>query len=267
MYKLLNFLSKSNLFIAIAASSIVIGAFAYFDLEVDFSLCAFVFFSALFTYNFQRRIGDLKEDRRFTGTEWIMMAIGIPGMIFFGIGLEISKLVILALAGMLSILYATPVISIKGKSLSLRQVPYIKLWIIVLVWMVVSSLVPLIGSINKEGLILYSLQQALFIAALTLPFDIRDVELDEPEQRTIPQVFGLSATKNLAFAFLALSAFAGGWLVYSELVDQSSWLAHMVSLSVSALLISRVHADSDDLFYTIGLDGMLILQGFLIFFS
>jgi len=260
-------LAKANFFIASAASAAVISAFSVFGFPIDIPLVGFVFFSTLFTYNFQRLIGDLREDRRFFKVEWTTMVLGLIGLGIFAFQLKLLQLIVLAIAGLVSILYAYPIIPWKNRNISLRQIPYLKLWIIVSVWTVIGAVVPVMGKVSLEGITLFALQQALFITALTLPFDIRDMEVDGAEQRTVPQIFGKQKTVVLSLVLLPLSALAAFWLLYGDFIGLPTFAAHSVVLFFSGILVSRAHRPRSEIYYSLGLDGMIILQGVVFFFS
>jgi hypothetical protein len=258
---MLNYLAKSNLIIAACAGLLVSGAYSAFELPVHYPLVGFVFFATLFTYNFQRRVGDLNEDRRFSDTESLMMGAGLAGMILFSFGLQWKQLTLLLPMGVLSILYAFPVVPVDGAKKSLRQLPYAKLWIIVLVWTVTSSWIPLMDAVVPEQLSLYILQQGFFITALTIPFDIRDLEEDGPEQRTLPQMIGVRKSRWIALLSLTLSAVFGSVLLTVAGEYVLPLVFHLGVCAVSSFLIFR--SSRSDLFYTLGIDGMLLLQGLL----
>ncbi|MFT6996870.1 MAG: hypothetical protein ACJAQ4_000615 [Cryomorphaceae bacterium] len=264
----LRFLGNTNLFISLGSLSSVLGAAAFIGAELDYSLACFAFFAALFTYNFQRRIGDLKQDQSYSKTGSMMMIFGVIGMGYFVFKLANYQLVLMGFAGFISLAYAYPFIpSARGK-ISLRLVPGMKLWTIVLVWTLSCVILPILGSeIDTRVLVLFILQQALFVTALTIPFDIRDLPVDWPEQRTIPQVFGVSKARNLALVFLLFSAVASLSLFLLKEIELNLILIHMGVLLLSGGLISKVKTKRGELYFSIGIDGMLILQGVAFFLA
>ncbi len=130
----LRFLGNTNLLMSLGSLSSVLGAAAFIGAELDYSLACFAFFAALFTYNFQRRIGDLKQDQSYSKTGSTMMIFGVIGMGYFVFKLANYQLVLMGFAGFISLAYAYPFIpSARGK-ISLRLVTGMKLGTIVLVW-------------------------------------------------------------------------------------------------------------------------------------
>lgn len=256
------FLAKTNLFISIGSFFAVMGAFAFVGLELDYSLASFVFFASLFTYNFQRRMGDLGLDQSYSSIGLAMMVIGIMGMGFYVFELAMHQLVVLGFTGLISLAYAYPFIPSSRGKISLRLVPGVKLWAIVVVWTISCVILPVAyAGLFAATIVLFTLQQSCFVVALTIPFDIRDLPADWPEQRTLPQVFGVRKAKNIAIFFLLFSAFTSVLLFLLQEIDLHFILAHLGVLLISGGLISGVKAKKDELYYSIGIDGMLILQG------
>jgi 4-hydroxybenzoate polyprenyltransferase len=260
---LLRFLASSNLFISAVAGSVVWGAFGYFGLEPDWHLIGFTFFATLFTYNFQRRVGNLHVSNAFSRVERLLMLAGFTGMLAFVMKLRLHQIIFLALAGALSIGYAYPFFKYQGKKLSLREVPYLKLWLILIVWSISTVLVPLYQRIEPAELLLFSLQQFLFVLGLTIPFDIRDLRWDSPQLHTIPQVFGLRKARYLAMTSLALALIPAYLLLWRGSSEGSLFYVFAGTVSAGIFLVSQTRKDRGELFFALLLDGVLLLQGIL----
>ncbi|MCH2216446.1 MAG: hypothetical protein MK086_14880 [Flavobacteriales bacterium] len=260
-----DFLAKTNLFIALAAAFSALSASFFFGEEIDDYLCVFIFFSTLFTYNFQRILGDFhRNDASISFGKGLMIFGGI-GMISFFWTISIPQILILSCCGILSFAYAYPFIQTEGGKLSLRLIPRLKLWIIVLVWSVSVAFVPLYGSdLSFFELMLFSTQQGFFVASLTIPFDIRDLRFDSPSQQTIPQILGVKRAVNLSLVFLVISFLCSLLFYHYGSVPMSVFAAYAASLCVSAMILQRANPSNDDLYFTIFVDGMIILQAGMI---
>ena len=258
----LRFLGKTNLFISFGSLFSVLGAAAFVGLGFDYSLAFFSFFATLFTYNFQRRVGDLNQDHSYSKMGSAMMTLGIIGMGYYAFELATYQLIVLAITGLISLAYAYPFIPSSRGKISLRLVPGMKLWTIVLVWTLSCVMLPVAETQWSPLFIaLFALQQAAFVTALTIPFDIRDLSVDWPEQRTIPQIFGVNRARNLALVFLLVSALAVFSLSFLEKIQVELLLIHLAVLVFSAILVYKTKTKSSELFFSIAIDGMLILQG------
>lgn len=80
----------------------------------------------------------------------------------------------------------------------LRKVSWLKIPLIAVVWATATTHHPAHG-IDP---VLWA-QRALFIAGLTLPFDIRDIEIDRPHMTTIPMVTSAKRALNLSRNLIA----------------------------------------------------------------
>jgi 4-hydroxybenzoate polyprenyltransferase len=86
----------------------------------------------------------------------------------------------------------------------LRNEPIIKPLIVAVVWAISTHLVPLVLFWEWEWTAGFA-SRILFIFALTMPFEIRDLEHDRRELGTIPQIFGIQTTKWIATLCLGIA--------------------------------------------------------------
>lgn len=268
--KSLFWLGETNLFIAIAAATATMASFGFYNKPIQYKIVAFIFFATLFTYNFQRRIGDIRHTATFYHAKTILMYVACIGVVVFVFTLKINEVIVLLIAAILSAGYALPFVFIKSERLALRQMPYLKIWIIVAVWVLSTAIVPLLSFLNfkffNDGLsaLFFGLQQGNFILALTIPFDIRDQKQDQNLQHTLPMEMGIRKSRRMAQkAMMAVFVFA--FLNY--LIGFFAFRQMVVQLVISILgyfVVGYGWKIRSPLYYSIVLDGMIILQGILI---
>ncbi len=82
----------------------------------------------------------------------------------------------------------------------LRTIPFVKIFIISLVWTVSTILLLVIENniLITVNIIFHIIARFLFVFAITIPFDIRDLSYDIGKVRTIPLVFGVLKAKYFA---------------------------------------------------------------------
>jgi len=128
---------------------------------------------------------------------------------------------LIILPGNLAILIATfYVVRVRNKNL--RELPYAKVfWVTIVYWLIVICL----SSFNSSKDLRYFgdglyLAQFIYIFAIALLFDIPDVAIDSPAQKTIPQLLGEKRSILLS-AFLVsivlvyqVSAFEVNWKLF-----------------------------------------------------
>ena len=106
---------------------------------------------------------------------------------------------------LVTVLYAVPFLS--GFDKNLREVSYLKIIVVALVWAGFTVLIPLVDA-DKEitlNVFLLILQRFLIVVVLILPFDIRDVMYDAISLQTIPKKIGIEKTKKLGLMLLIFS--------------------------------------------------------------
>ncbi|PIE49062.1 MAG: hypothetical protein CSA39_04600 [Flavobacteriales bacterium] len=144
--------------------------------------------------------------------------------------------------------YSMPIRLHKNAVFTLRSVAFLKLFLIAVSWAVVTVIFPLIQyqiSIGFNELII-TIQRFLLIAAITIPFDIRDVEYDSTAIHTLPATMGVANAKRLALLFLML--FLGSALFLKN-AGKNNLQIHLMVVILSAILILRTRK-GQSVFYT-----------------
>jgi len=167
--------------------------------------------------------------------------------------------------GVIALLYPTPVFPGPDERKALRELPGIKILLIGLVWTGVTLWMPMrLGGhsmSNGSGLLL--LERMLFIMAITIPFDIRDLPYDAPHMRTIPQMLGMDKAKWVAVVFLLVSISLALLSAYLEIVPWMTGLGSAMVYLLSIRLVQSAKVDSHFTHFTGSLDGMMLLYGIL----
>ena len=222
-----NFIIYSNIWISLGAVSYAVLYFQYFDLPIDFWFLGFIFTATLFTYNFQRLVKlrfnmTALSGYRFTWIEtnrklvMVLTILSAATCAVLSYGYTIRHWYLLAVIGFFSFFY---VWQLPFSKYNLRSVPTIKIYLVSITWVFTCILLPHLEFGNRildQDFLLFAVSMFLFILAITIPFDIRDVEKDEAEKKTIPQLMGVQKAKVLAImlfvlAHAGLSVMAGYW--------------------------------------------------------
>ena len=131
---------------------------------------------------------------------WALTVAGLLMLVYLGTKSKNEVLLLLFPLAALTFFYSVPLL---GRT-NLRSVPGLKLILIATVWAVVTVFLPVIQyeiQFSKDLVIIF-IQRVLFIAAITLPFDIRDLTFDTASLKTIPQVYGIQKTKKIGLVLL-----------------------------------------------------------------
>ncbi len=206
--RLVDFYVFGNIHVALAAASLSLITMHYFGV-FDYLVPLFIFFSTLLSYNFIRLYRRPELDSWFykwvTQHRKLLRLIALCSLlmlIYLTASLNLKALILLAPLAVLTYFYSVPPMG----QVSLRVVPGFKLFLIAAVWAVVTVFLPAIQYEIKlsTDLLITFIQRVFFIAAITLPFDLRDLNFDKSTLKTVPQVHGVQKTKKIGLLLLML---------------------------------------------------------------
>ncbi len=169
----------------------------------------FVFFATIFSYNVIRflRVGDIKSWFNLWFKENKIFLYGITFiatffLVYFVFKIHFKALLVMFPFMMFTLLYTFPI-----KNFSLREKSGLKLFLIAISWAGITVLFPLKQNyiqISPEDWLTF-LHRFLFIFAITIPFDIRDLNYDAISMNTLPQRYGVVKSKQLAILAMFFS--------------------------------------------------------------
>lgn len=281
MLNLLKILIHSNIFISLAAVSLTIATQIQLGMAPQWHPYLFIiFFATLFEYNIHRLITVIKNKDALDTEKhgwvknnlykfYLLVFLSVAG--FLSVAFLAKKEVLIALApiAVLTILYSLPFFEGEKIIFRLRDIPFLKIFLIAFVWSVSTILLPVIQSgisFKKIDIVTMLLERFLFIFAITIPFDIRDMKDDrQAGLKTIPLVLGEKAA--LIIAYIALfSFFVISFIHYWQ--SQSWFIVYALSLStITTFYFLKSKKIRALRFYHYGiLDGTMLLQGLLVLF-
>lgn len=276
--KLLEFIVYSNIFIAVCAVALIFATYELADIPpVTDGLALLVFSATLFIYILQR-IYPGKEIAaeasamqmwlsRHKKLMWVLLAASLVtgGIAFFILNAEVRMAMVIL--GFFTLAYSLPIFPGGKRFFRLRDLGLLKTVFVALVWTGTTVWLPVVHLgpqlFSTSGITWLLAERFLFILAITIPFDIRDIRFDEMEIpiSTLPMKIGINRTKILSLAILGAFAIAA----FSHYVLMSEGEAvNFVMLLFSALgaayLVLRIGQDTRELYYLLYLDGMMLVQ-------
>jgi len=244
---------------------------------IDYLIVFFTGCGTLFLYNFSmimakpanplsspyRRVHWIYSHYRLVLT---LSTLSVLIMIPLAFSLTTSTLALLAFTGLIAISYNRPLFKTFS---NLRNLPGAKLFIISLVWTLSCVCVP-ITELNASGhetpwtdTLLLATKRFMFITAITIPFDIRDLFQDKKYNlKTLPVLLG--GKKSLIFCQTLLILYIIILLVFVDQVSFATIGLVLVTL-VTSWLIFKSKWEKNEYFYFLFLDGTLILQFLSVF--
>ena len=151
----------------------------------------------------------------------------------------------------------------------LRSIAGLKAAVVTVVWTSVTCYYPLLIQSDfkmlhafGEGKDILLLQNFLFIFPLSIIFNVRDIETDEKAGvKTIPVLFG--ARNTVIICICCLFLFATVVMCYWGISRHG--LALTASAIISLLFILRASPARADYYYSLWLDGMILLQAGMVY--
>lgn len=270
----------SNLFVSICITLLTHQTYILLQLpdQDKYYLLTFVFCSTYFTYNFQRilrlKLRELLGKQIGIRLSWVVrnrkvllfsaiLALFISFMMIFFMSKNFILFSIPLSA--LSTLYVVPFFRFKGKKVALRNLPYLKVFIIAVVWAFVIVGLPYFN--HHKGLLLNSnagwlfLSQFLFIMAITLPFDVRDLNYDLATQiKTFPSKIGIRGT--ILFSEILLLGFMAVKYYQFHLghLQRIQFISLVVATIISGTIIAFTARKRSELFYSGLVEGTMMIM-------
>lgn len=261
-YRFLSFIAHSNIFISICAASVTAYSLLLFGDSSKYQMILITLGTTFILYNTQhlllRYLGLKTPEQRKDWYDrhkivlWLMVLSG-AAEVYPLLRSSWPFLITYGIAGVISLLYFLPFSN-------LRSIPFLKSFIIGLVWTLICVIAPLELTGVSNGKINFAIAQLLFITALCVLFNIRDVEQDiRSNTYTIPVLYGVKVAKIFTYFLLA------GYL-FACYLSSSEW--RFMAVSVITFLASYVftlasNPQRHNFYYLLGVDGLILAQSIL----
>jgi 4-hydroxybenzoate polyprenyltransferase len=272
-----DFLLFSNIFMSLCAVAQALVTFHLIGTTPILSVLGLLFTSTLGIYNFciiitkpqKPETSPYKRVRWFFSHNRLMVTFTIVSLLslvplFFLITTE-SKILLIFL-GILSFCYSLPLFAVGEQKFGLRNIPGLKPFLITLVWTMSCVLFPVLEAMHlhatdismRDTTILIA-KRFLFIGALTIPFDIRDLFDDRKMGlKTIPVVWG--EKRAYLFCQVLLAGYIGLLFLFRDNGFNADFFALTLTVFLTGWLIFKSDRKKDEYYYFFFMDGVLILQ-------
>jgi 4-hydroxybenzoate polyprenyltransferase len=225
----------------------------------------FIFSASFFTYNIQRFIKERQTTsspngliiwlRNHKKQQYILTALSFSILVFAFFKIYTSAIIglsVLSISALICFFYVFPI-----QNKSLRDIPYLKIHLISIICVIAVGGFQLL---NENNLDIHKWQfvgvHYFYIIAVTIPFDIRDVGVDHPNQRTIPQLVGIERAKILSVISIWVY-YIFCVLLYSSLLNN---LLFLISITLTSILILLINKKRSEFYYS----GLIEISIFLV---
>jgi len=167
--------------------------------------------SIIVSYNFIRFF-EIKLDRLSWYKNWFfkhkiymlivsVLASFLIGIIIFSNSFNLKSLKILFPFVLMTLFYVVPLFKIRNTEISFRNFPLIKIFSITIAWAGITVFFPLYEADYEftSSVYIEFIQRFLILISITLPFDIRDVDVDPKSLKTLPQTLGVKKSKIVGY--------------------------------------------------------------------
>jgi hypothetical protein len=286
--RFLDFYVFSNLHIALCAVAACIASCMVLGIRIHPDVLLVAGSGTLSLYSWQRWLGVKQNENPDYPAErhqWnyrnksLLLSFTILGALVAAAGLYSLPLItwkIVVVAGAVAVIYSAPMIPFEGKLLRLRDVTGVKVFVIALTWTLVCVWIPFslamktdtssVGwELNSQAFVWkWSLIFFLAAIALTLPFDVRDMDFDKGVLRSLPMIFG---ARTITFTAAVIILFSGilFWFFESRisgtLLPSGLWRGYFLWSLIASVVVVKSNRRTEH-YYSFLIDGLLLLLPF-----
>lgn len=261
--RIIYLLIQSNLIIGFSGGFLTYGIARHFSIRHDFLYALIVFLLIISVYTLQRIVDEtgfsVSERYVWGKNKSFPFAVSILSLILAaGTGIIIfnRNLYLLFSTLFFSFLCYWYTVPFFGKKL--REIPGVKIIVTAVTWAYACAFFPLMNEgIPFEQTVVFSLLLLLYLAAIILAFDIRDVHTDDLSQSTIPQIIGIIPTKILG-GLLLISFSAGNTICGFVSVDNRMFHSAVVMQLIFLIFTS----EKRNFLYFGAIDVLIVLLGY-----
>ena len=193
-----DFYLDASVHVAFAVLSLVWVTAHTLNISPELHLPWFLFFGTIVCYNFVKYGVEAKKyvlvANRYHKNIQLFSFISAVFMLYHAYFLSVSVWFGVVILILISMFYAIPILP---RARNLRSWGGFKIFIVALVWMGATVLLPVLsaGQEFSWDVRVVAFQRFIFILILLIPFEIRDLQYDDIELKTLPQRYGVANTK------------------------------------------------------------------------
>lgn len=229
-----DFYLDASIHVALAVLSLAGVTFHLLGISSDIDLLGFIFFGVIVCYNFIKYGVEaykyLIVSNAYHRIIQVFSFVSFGFALYFLLQLDAKIWWATVILGLLSALYAVPFLP---SAKNLRSLGGLKIYIVAFVWVGFTVLLPVLDAqmpINWDFWVLF-LQRVLLVLVLIIPFEIRDMQWDDKDLRTLPQVLGVRRTQNLGIVLAVV------FFLLTFLKDKVHQVEILLRLALTLVLI------------------------------
>ena len=205
--RLLDFYITSSIHVALSVYALVrMTGFLFSITEIEVP-ALFAFFGTIVGYNFVKYDALVRMQHLQMKIELKLIALvsilSFFAVVYYFFQLELITKIIAVVFLILTMLYTLPFFPDRKNA---RNWAGVKIYIVSFCWLGVTVFLPLINSGIHFGsnVLVISIQRFILVFVLILIFEIIDLQVDDPNLKTVPQQIGVEKTKLIGSVLLLL---------------------------------------------------------------
>jgi hypothetical protein len=191
----------------------------------------------------------------------------LASLFFLDLHFSAQSWSLLCVLGGLGLGYAILPKRISHIARSMREIAGVKLPLLSIVWGGATVVLPLffidaLGSTSLTLIIWLFISRVLYVGGLTIPFDVRDLNVDNAFMKTLPQAIGSEKSLMVAMFLIGISGLIWLILIATGDLGVNTGVALALHTFATIPLVSprMAKAKRHEYYYSIILDGMLAIQ-------
>ena len=267
--QIFDFYIDSSIHVSLAVLSLQVVIMIKYCSVLNSELLSFTFFSTLFAYNFIKYAQHLiYSNNQISNKLKAIVFISITSLffsLFFSMKLSLYELIIVLFSGIITFSYAIPFFL--SSNSNLRGIKGIKIYIVGLVWTLIIVLLPLeyFEYSSLYFILANFIQIYIYVLIAIIPFEIRDIDIDDKRLSTIPQKIGIKGTKILGLGMIL--AFVLIELLKISLFNINSMSFDFILVALlMTLLIFNANKKQKKYYSSFWVEGLPIIWATILFF-
>ncbi|ETN96701.1 UbiA prenyltransferase family protein [Zhouia amylolytica] len=232
-----NFYIDASIHVALAVYALIQVTCINYNIPFEENLSIAILLGVIVSYNFLKYAEGAEKylivKRKYTKIIQFFSFACAGGAVYFMMKLPLRTWVLLGILTFISALYMIPISKI-GKNI--RSLTGIKVFIVASVWALITVVLPVLDKrLEMTGdLVVETVQRFLFVVAVMVPFEIRDLSRDAQNLKTIPQLLGVRKAKMFGILLMLLL------YLFDFLKDENNIGEHLVLAFITILVIVLV---------------------------
>ncbi len=261
-----NFYLDASCHVALAVVSLTYLTYSSLNIPLNTDVFLFTFFGTIGTYNFIKFYGPVMNISRANWDIFIQTTLFLSTFCLLMSTYYLSQLPIkvwfcIPFLFVLIAAYNWP-FGKGGKNL--RSLGILKVFLVAIVWAIATVVLPVLASdllFHWDVGILF-IQQIVLVLVLLIPFEIRDINIDQSNLKTIPQRFGIKKTRVIGYVLIAVYF---SLLFFKDSVDSSEIVERALLSLLLVAVVSRATIKQHKYYASFFVESIPIVWALLVF--